>query len=180
MNPVGDDVQIDLASMHEIGRLTTLTRLCLGGCSELVADAGLAGLAPLTALTRLSLDAPPYSKLGVTDAGLVAARIPSMTSLIHLDLRECAGVTLVHSELGCLTNLTYLDLWGCYGVCDDGLKTLQGLPLTTLTLRECIRVSDAGLNGKCPPPSVTLNSNVMCVVISPHTSTPPSAVGVRR
>jgi hypothetical protein len=177
---VGDDVQIDLASMHEIGRLTTLTRLCLGGCSELVADAGLAGLAPLTALTRLSLDAPPYSKLGVTDAGLVAARIPSMTSLIHLDLRECAGVTLVHSELGCLTNLTYLDLWGCYGVCDDGLKTLQGLPLTTLTLRECIRVSDAGLNGKCPPPSVTLNSNVMCVVISPHTSTPPSAVGVRR
>lgn len=126
LNPVGNDVQVDLASMHEIGRLTTLTRLCLGGCSELVTDQGLKGLASLTALTRLSLDAPPYSKLGVTDAGLVGATIPSMWSLTHLDLRECAGVTLVHSELGCLTNLTYLDLWGCYGVSDEGLRTLDG------------------------------------------------------
>jgi internalin A len=121
---VGDDVQIDLASMQEIGRLTTLTRLCLGGCSELVTDQGLKGVAPLTALTRLSLDAPPYSKLAVTDAGLVAARIPSL-SLTHLDLRECAGVTLVHGELGSLTALTHLDLWGCYGVSDVGLRTLR-------------------------------------------------------
>ena len=109
--------------------------------SEGTTEVGLRSLAPLTALSSLSIviaRSRPVSDGGVV--GVLAAH----TGLTRLSLRGSVGVTDAGlRSLAPLTALTSLDVSVCRAITDAGLRSLAPLTaLTSLDVSHCTGVTD--------------------------------------
>jgi hypothetical protein len=113
---VGDGV--DDVGMAQIGKLTTLRTLCLGGALTSITDAGWEPLEKLTELTDLQLD-------GATDAAMSHAK--HLTGLTNLTLSGDANITNSGlNDIATLTELRGLTLNGDQ-ITDSGLGRLKAL-----------------------------------------------------
>eukprot|EP00192_Tetraselmis_astigmatica_P002965 CAMPEP_0117664734 /NCGR_PEP_ID=MMETSP0804-20121206/9394_1 /TAXON_ID=1074897 /ORGANISM="Tetraselmis astigmatica, Strain CCMP880" /LENGTH=538 /DNA_ID=CAMNT_0005472019 /DNA_START=716 /DNA_END=2331 /DNA_ORIENTATION=+ len=116
-------------------RLQTLN---LSRCCN-ASDSVLAGLAPLTSLTSLSIGG---SEL-ITALGVASLRVFG-GNLTSLDLSDCRRVgDSAAKELQHLTCLTDLNLSGCRALCDTGVRSLRSLQrLRCLWLGMCYKLTD--------------------------------------
>jgi Leucine-rich repeat (LRR) protein len=115
-----------------------LLSLSLGHCSMLT-DQGLAGLKSLKQLESLDL-----TFCNISDAALV--HVKELTYLKKLNLAELYSITDSGLEhLKTLTSLKELDLGGCIEITDSGVMHLSEIPLHTLNLDLCKKITGKAL-----------------------------------
>jgi hypothetical protein len=126
----------DDADLRIISGLRSVREVNLAGDST-VTDAGLAVVAGLPNLERLTVGSP-----NVTDAGI--AHLAGATRLIALQLENCTGITDAGLDhLACLKNLQVLSLAGTR-VTDAGVAKLHGAQKLRLVDLTRTAVSDGG------------------------------------
>jgi len=137
-----------ICNLSLLSQLPCLTRLDLCDWVDLrpgvEASQGLGALAKLPRLTHLDL--PPGGR--VTDT-LLAGLVGSLGGLLHFSAQHCQYLTARGMKaLSSLSSLTHLDIRGCTGITPRELGAVVVLPasLTSLNLGQCYQLTDTALS----------------------------------
>ncbi|XP_013124115.2 dynein regulatory complex subunit 6 isoform X1 [Oreochromis niloticus] len=133
------------ASLKSVASLQHLRYLNISYCNR-VTDVGVQYLTKGCSANELQeLNISHCSHITDISVMRIAQRL---CKLHHLNLSYCERLTDLAVEWLGWTSLCSLDLSGC-NIQDEGLATLEGIPLRKLVIAKCFSVTDAGIKKLC-------------------------------